>query len=82
MSHAGESDSRFPGPHTAGHSNGMDSPSSPRYRFDGTCQIAPWIGAQLSREAEFLSVKCYNLPKHGIAFLLHNPPTFNTGWPP
>lgn len=56
----------------------MDSRSSPRYRFDGTCRIAPCVDPQLPCESEFLTVTCYNLSSAGFAFLLHNPPMFNT----
>jgi hypothetical protein len=55
-----------PGGQPSGHGSGMDSWSSPRYRFDGTCPIAPSIREQLPRELEFLSVKGYNSSHHGF----------------
>lgn len=47
----------------------------PRMPFDTRQRIAPWIDRQPTKE-DFISVRCFDLNKSGIAFFLKEPPTF------
>ncbi|MGQ9505158.1 MAG: hypothetical protein ACUVQG_12605 [Thermogutta sp.] len=47
----------------------------PRMPFDTKQRIAPWIDREPTEE-DFISVRCFDLNKNGIAFFLENPPAF------
>lgn len=47
----------------------------PRLPFDTTQRIAPWGDREPTPE-DFVSVRCFDLNKNGIAFFLEEPPSF------
>jgi hypothetical protein len=59
--------------------NNDDSAETRRYErhpFPALQRIAPWQGSELPAEREFFQVKCYDLSRGGISFLLASPPSF------
>ncbi|MEJ5342644.1 MAG: hypothetical protein WHT09_13860 [Thermogutta sp.] len=47
----------------------------PRMEFDTEQRIAPWVDKSPS-EGDFITVRCFDLNKGGIAFFLDEPPPF------
>jgi hypothetical protein len=47
-----------------------------RHPFPAVQRIAPWQGTELPAEREFFQVKCYDLSRGGISFLLASRPSF------
>ncbi len=48
----------------------------PRYVFAGLQRIAPRYAMELPNDEDFFQVKCYDLSRGGISFLLAGPPSF------
>jgi hypothetical protein len=48
----------------------------PRMEFNTEQRIAPWVGKP-PRESDFITVRCFDLNKGGIAFFLDEPPPFS-----
>jgi hypothetical protein len=47
-----------------------------RHPFPALQRIAPWQGTELPAEREFFQVKCYDLSRGGVSFLLASRPSF------